>query len=224
MWTSATSGGREVIDYVNRKYGSDHVAQIVTFGTMAARNAIRDVGRVMGLPYQSVDTVAKLVPMELKMTLKRALEVSGELKKLYDIDPQVRELIDTAAKVEECPGTHPPMRQGWSSPRSRWITTCPWPPHDGLPVTQFNMTEIEELGLLKMDFLGLRTLTVIRDAETAAQKKDPGFCMSGLDYDDKATYEMLGRGETEGVFQLESTGMRQVLMGCSPRTWKMSSL
>ncbi len=208
---------QEVIDYVNRKYGSDHVAQIVTFGTMAARNAIRDVGRVMGLPYQSVDTVAKLVPMELKMTLKRALEVSGELKKLYDIDPQVRELIDTAAKVEGMPrhaSTHAAGVVITPEPVDHYL---PLATNDGLPVTQFNMTEIEELGLLKMDFLGLRTLTVIRDAETAAQKKAPGFCMSGLDYDDKATYEMLGRGETEGVFQLESTGMRQVLMGLQPQ-------
>ena len=207
---------QEVIDYVNRKYGADHVAQIVTFGTMAARNAIRDVGRVMGLPYQSVDTVAKLVPMELKMTLKRALEVSTELKKLYDDDPQVKELIDTAAKVEGMPrhaSTHAAGVVITPEPVDHYL---PLATNDGLPVTQFNMTEIEELGLLKMDFLGLRTLTVIRDAETAVQKKDPAFSMAKLDYDDKATYEMLGRGETEGVFQLESSGMRQVLMGLQP--------
>lgn len=207
---------QEVIDYVNRKYGSDHVAQIVTFGTMAARNAIRDVGRVMGLPYQSVDTVAKLVPMELKMTLKRALEVSTELKKLYDADPQVKELIDTAAKVEGMPrhaSTHAAGVVITPEPVDCYL---PLATNDGLPVTQFNMTEIEELGLLKMDFLGLRTLTVIRDAETAVQKNDPAFSMAKLDYDDKATYEMLGRGETEGVFQLESSGMRQVLMGLQP--------
>ena len=207
---------QEVIDYVNRKYGSDHVAQIVTFGTMAARNAIRDVGRVMGLPYQSVDTVAKLVPMELKMTLKRALEISTELKKLYDADPQVKELIDTAAKVEGMPrhaSTHAAGVVITPEPVDCYL---PLATNDGLPVTQFNMTEIEELGLLKMDFLGLRTLTVIRDAETAVQKNDPDFSMAKLDYDDKATYEMLGRGETEGVFQLESSGMRQVLMGLQP--------
>ena len=207
---------QEVIDYVNRKYGSDHVAQIVTFGTMAARNAIRDVGRVMGLPYQSVDTVAKLVPMELKMTLKRALEISTELKKLYDADPQVKELIDTAAKVEGMPrhaSTHAAGVVITPEPVDCYL---PLATNDGLPVTQFNMTEIEELGLLKMDFLGLRTLTVIRDAETAVQKNDPAFSMAKLDYDDKATYEMLGRGETEGVFQLESSGMRQVLMGLQP--------
>ena len=148
---------QEVIDYVNRKYGADHVAQIVTFGTMAARNAIRDVGRVMGMPYQSVDVVAKQVPMELKMTLKRALEVSPELKRMYDSDPQVTELIDTALKVEGMPrhaSTHAAGVVITPEPTDYYL---PLATNDGLPVTQFNMTEIEELGLLKMDFLGLRT-------------------------------------------------------------------
>ena len=160
---------QEVIDYVNRKYGADHVAQIVTFGTMAARNAIRDVGRVMGMPYQDVDVVAKQVPMELKMTLKRALEVSAELKRMYDTDPKVQELIDTALKVEGMPrhaSTHAAGVVITPEPTDYYL---PLATNDGLPVTQFNMTEIEELGLLKMDFLGLRTLTVIRDAETAIQ-------------------------------------------------------
>ena len=208
---------QEVIDYVNRKYGADHVAQIVTFGTMAARNAIRDVGRVMGIPYQNVDTVAKLVPMELKMTLKRALEVSGELKKLYDTDPQVTELIDTAAKVEGMPrhaSTHAAGVVITPEPTDYYL---PLATNDGLPVTQFNMTEIEELGLLKMDFLGLRTLTVIRDAEMAVQKYHPEFSIQKLDYDDPDTYKMLGQGDTEGVFQLESTGMKQVLVGLQPQ-------
>ena len=208
---------QEVIDYVNRKYGADHVAQIVTFGTMAARNAIRDVGRVMGIPYQNVDTVAKLVPMELKMTLKRALEVSGELKKLYDTDPQVTELIDTAAKVEGMPrhaSTHAAGVVITPEPTDYYL---PLATNDGLPVTQFNMTEIEELGLLKMDFLGLRTLTVIRDAEMAVQKHHPEFSIQKLDYDDPDTYKMLGQGDTEGVFQLESTGMKQVLVGLQPQ-------
>ena len=119
---------QEVIDYVNRKYGADHVAQIVTFGTMAARNAIRDVGRVMGIPYQQVDVVAKLVPMELKMTLKRALEVSTELKKLYDTDPQVTELIDTALKVEGMPRHASTHAAAWSSRRNLPTTICRWPP------------------------------------------------------------------------------------------------
>ncbi len=208
---------QEVIDYVNRKYGADHVAQIVTFGTMAARNAIRDVGRVMGIPYQNVDTVAKLVPMELKMTLKRALEVSSELKKMYDSDPQVQELIDTALKVEGMPrhaSTHAAGVVITPEPTDYYL---PLATNDGLPVTQFNMTEIEELGLLKMDFLGLRTLTVIRDAETAVQKHHPEFSLQKLDYDDPETYKMLGQGDTEGVFQLESSGMKQVLVGLQPQ-------
>ena len=208
---------QEVIDYVNRKYGADHVAQIVTFGTMAARNAIRDVGRVMGIPYQQVDVVAKLVPMELKMTLKRALEVSSELKKLYDTDPQVTELIDTALKVEGMPrhaSTHAAGVVITPEPTDYYL---PLATNDGLPVTQFNMTEIEELGLLKMDFLGLRTLTVIRDAEVAVQKQHPEFSIRDLNYDDPDTYKMLGQGDTEGVFQLESSGMKQVLVGLQPQ-------
>ena len=207
----------EVMEYVMEKYGADHVAQIVTFGTMAARNAIRDVGRVMGMPYQSVDVVAKQVPMELKMTLKRALEVSPELKRMYDSDPQVTELIDTALKVEGMPrhaSTHAAGVVITPEPTDYYL---PLATNDGLPVTQFNMTEIEELGLLKMDFLGLRTLTVIRDAEAAIQKKDPSFSIQKLDYDDAATYKMLGQGETEGVFQLESSGMKQVLVGLQPQ-------
>ena len=163
---------QEVIDYVNRKYGSDHVAQIVTFGTMAARNAIRDVGRVMGIPYQNVDRVAKLVPMELKMTLNRALEVSPELKKAYEDDPQVHELIDTALKVEGMPRHASTHAAGVVITREAANEYVPLANNDGVPVTQFNMTEIEELGLLKMDFLGLRTLTVIHDAECEAQKTD----------------------------------------------------
>ena len=193
------------------------MAQIVTFGTMAARNAIRDVGRVMGMPYQSVDVVAKQVPMELKMTLKRALEVSPELKRMYDSDPQVTELIDTALKVEGMPrhaSTHAAGVVITPEPTDYYL---PLATNDGLPVTQFNMTEIEELGLLKMDFLGLRTLTVIRDAEAAIQKKDPSFSIQKLDYDDAVTYKMLGQGETEGVFQLESSGMKQVLVGLQPQ-------
>ena len=208
---------QEVIDYVVRKYGADHVAQIVTFGTMAARNAIRDVGRVMGMSYQSVDVVAKLVPMELKMTLNRALEVSSELKRMYDSDPQVKELVDTALKVEGMPrhaSTHAAGVVITPEPADYYL---PLATNDGLPVTQFNMTEIEELGLLKMDFLGLRTLTVIRDAENAVRLREPDFSMEKLDYDDAATYAMLGEGETEGVFQLESSGMKQVLIGLQPK-------
>ena len=155
--------------------------------------------------------------MELKMTLKRELEVSAELKRMYDTDPKVQELIDTALKVEGMPrhaSTHAAGVVITPEPTDYYL---PLATNDGLPVTQFNMTEIEELGLLKMDFLGLRTLTVIRDAETAIQKKEPDFSVAALDYDDPETYKMLGQGETEGVFQLESSGMKQVLVGLQPQ-------
>ena len=166
---------QEVIDYVNRKYGRDHVAQIVTFGTMAARNAIRDVGRVLAIPYQEVDRIAKLVPMELKMTIARALEISPDLKEAYDTEPQVKELIDTAQKVEGMPRHASTHAAGVVITPEVVNDYVPLATNDGLPVTQFNMIEIEELGLLKMDFLGLRTLTVIHDTEVMAQKKDPNF-------------------------------------------------
>ena len=206
---------QEVIDYVNEKYGRDHVAQIVTFGTMAARNAVRDVGRVMGLPYQDVDKVAKLIPMELKMTLHHALEVSPDLKKLYDTDEKIHELIDTAIAVEGMPRHASTHAAGVVITRDAATEYVPLATNDGLPVTQFN--KIERLGLLKMDFLGLRTLTVIHDTEVAVQRREPDFAMAKIDYDDQPTYAMLTNGETEGVFQLESTGMRQVLMGLRPR-------
>ena len=209
---------QEVIDYVNEKYGRDHVAQIVTFGTMAARAAVRDVGRVMGMTYQDVDRVAKLIPMELKMTLKKALEVSPDLKALYDGDNQVHELIDTSLKVEGMPRHASTHAAGVVITREPATEYVPLSTNDGLPVTQFNMVEIERLGLLKMDFLGLRTLTVIHDTEMAVRHtKDSDFRVANIDYDDPATYEMLTRGETMGIFQLESTGMTQVLMSMRPK-------
>ncbi|MCI2046665.1 MAG: DNA polymerase III subunit alpha [Faecalibacterium sp.] len=208
---------QEVIDYVNRKYGSDHVAQIVTFGTMAARNALRDVGRVMAMPYQAVDVVAKQVPPDPKMTLTHALEVSPELKRMVDTDPQVKELFETALKVEGMPRHASTHAAGVVITREAADEYVPLSTNDGLPVTQFNMTEIEELGLLKMDFLGLRTLTVIHDAEREIRRQEPAFSIEALDYDDAATYGMLAQGETEGIFQLESTGMKQVLMGLQPK-------
>ena len=146
---------QEVIDYVNEKYGRDHVAQIVTFGTMAARAAVRDVGRVMGMSYQDVDRVAKLIPTDLKMTLKKALEVSPDLKTLYDADNQVHELIDTSLKVEGMPRHASTHAAGVVITRDPATEYVPLSTNDGLPVTQFNMVEIERLGLLKMDFLGL---------------------------------------------------------------------
>ena len=208
---------QEVIDYVNEKYGRDHVAQIVTFGTMAARAAVRDVGRVMGMAYQDVDKVAKLIPMELKMTLQKALEVSPDLKTMYEADPQVHALIDTSLKVEGMPRHASTHAAGVVITREPATEYVPLSTNDGLPVTQFNMVEIERLGLLKMDFLGLRTLTVIHDTETAVRRKVPDFRMANISYDDPETYAMLAKGETEGIFQLESTGMTQVLVSMRPR-------
>ena len=208
---------QEVIDYVNEKYGHDHVAQIITFGTMAARAAIRDVGRVLGVPYAQVDSISKMVPMELKMTLNRALEVSPELKAQYEADPQVKELIDTAIKIEGMPRHASTHAAGVVITREAANEYVPLASNDGVPVTQFTMTTIEELGLLKMDFLGLRTLTVIKNAEEMVRRREPDFSMDNISYDDAATYDMLGRSETEGVFQLESTGMKQVLTGLQPK-------
>ena len=209
---------QEVIDYVNRKYGADHVAQIVTFGTMAARNAIRDVGRVMGMPYQEVDVVAKQVPAELKMTIKHALEVSPELRRMYETDPKVTELLDTAMKVEGMPrhaSTHAAGVVITPEPTDYYL---PLATNDGLPVTQFNMTEIEELGLLKMDFLGLRNLTVLDDAARLVRRSHPDFHTSQIPEDDPATFQMLSEGRTSGVFQMESAGMTGVCIGLKPQS------
>lgn len=209
---------QEVIDYVNRKYGSDHVAQIITFGTMLARGAIRDIGRVLEIPYQTVDSVAKLVPMEPKMTISKALKVSPELKKLYDGDDTIKELIDLALKVEGMPRHASTHAAGVVITREAAQEYVPLSCNDGQIVTQFTMTTIEELGLLKMDFLGLRTLTVISDAEKMIRAtQNPDFSIDAIDYGDKAVFEMLSNGDTAGTFQFESSGMRQVLMGLKPR-------
>ncbi len=203
----------EVINYVNRKYGSDHVAQIITFGTMAARAAVRDVGRVLGMAYGDVDRVAKLIPTELKMTLKKALKYK-ELKAVYDSDASVQELIDMAIKVEGMP-RH-------ASTHAAGVVITPMPTVNYLPlavsseqvVTQFPMTTIEELGLLKMDFLGLRTLTVIEDCVRQIEDKD--FDIDRIPLDDPAVYARLSQGDTAGVFQLEGRGIQQVLMNLHP--------
>ena len=208
---------QEVIDYVIRKYGADHVAQIVTFGTMAARAAIRDVGRVLDMPYGTVDGIAKLVPMEPKMTLTKALSISRELKARYDADPQVKELIDMSLKLEGMPRHASTHAAGVVITREAADEYVPLATNDGNPVTQFTMTTIEELGLLKMDFLGLRTLTVIDDAEKMIRKREPGFSMDAVPYDDQRVYAMLNAGETEGVFQMESGGMTQAVMGLQSR-------
>lgn len=209
---------QEVIDYVIRKYGADHVAQIVTFGTMAARAAIRDVGRVLDMPYGTVDGIAKLVPMEPKMTLTKALSISRELKARYDADPQVKELIDMSLKLEGMPRHASTHAAGVVITREAADEYVPLATNDGNPVTQFTMTTIEELGLLKMDFLGLRTLTVINDAEKMIRKREPGFSMDAVPYDDQRVYAMLNAGETEGVFQMESGGMTQAVMGLQSKS------
>ncbi len=209
---------QEVIDYVIRKYGDDHVAQIVTFGTMAARAAIRDVGRVLDMPYGTVDGIAKLVPMEPKMTLTKALSISRELKARYDADPQVKELIDMSLKLEGMPRHASTHAAGVVITREAADEYVPLATNDGNPVTQFTMTTIEELGLLKMDFLGLRTLTVIDDAEKMIRKREPGFSMDAVPYDDQRVYAMLNAGETEGVFQMESGGMTQAVMGLQSKS------
>ena len=207
----------KVIDYVIHKYGADHVAQIITFGTMAARSAVRDVGRVLAMPYAQVDTVAKLIPAELNITITKAFERKPELKQLYDSDEQVRRLLDLSIKIEGMPRHASTHAAGVVITRDEVSDYVPLARNDEQMVTQFTMTTLEELGLLKMDFLGLRTLTVIADSEDSIQQHTPSFCMDDIDYDDAAVYAMLGSGSTTGVFQLESGGMRQLLINMKPR-------
>ena len=203
----------EVIDYVVRKYGADHVAQIATFGTMAARGAIRDVGRALNFTYAETDVVAKLVPTTLHITLKEALEVSPQLKEKYDSDERVKKLIDTAMSLEGMPRNTSTHAAGVVITADPVCTYVPLSRNDDTIVTQYTMTTIEELGLLKMDFLGLRNLTVIRDAELQIQKFNPGFSMDNIPDDDPQTFKMLAEGKTQGVFQLESAGMTGVCVG-----------
>ena len=200
----------EVIEYVMRKYGSDHVAQIATFGTMAARGAIRDVGRALNFSYAETDIVAKLVPTTLHITLKEALEVSPKLKEMYDGDERVKKLIDTAMSLEGMPRNTSTHAAGVVITADPVYTYVPLSRNDDTIVTQYTMTTIEELGLLKMDFLGLRNLTVIHDAEEQIRKLDPDFAMDKVPDDDPETFRMLTAGKTQGVFQLESAGMTGV--------------
>ena len=210
---------QEVIDYVVRKYGSDRVVQIVTFGTMAARGVIRDVGRVMDLPYAFVDSIAKMVPTELNMTLDRALTMNQELKKLYQEDAQVQELIDMSRRLEGLP-RHTSMHAAGVVISQKSVDE--YVPlslgSDGSVTTQFTMTTLEELGLLKMDFLGLRTLTVIQDAAKLAEKSSGKVIdMGAIDYNDKKVLDSIGSGKTEGVFQLESGGMKNFMKELKPQ-------
>ena len=207
----------EVIDYVIEKYGSDHVAQIVTFGTMAARAAVRDVGRVLGMPYNDVDKVAKLIPRELGITIDKAFK-SSEFKTLYENDESVRRLVDMARKVEGMPRHASTHAAGVVITRDPVETYVPLAKNDESIVTQFPMTTLEELGLLKIDFLGLRTLTVIEQAEQNIKDSVPDFSESMISFEDKEVFEMFSKGKTEGVFQFESAGMRNVLMGLRPES------
>ena len=216
---------QEVIDYVVRKYGADRVVQIVTFGTLAAKGVIRDVGRVMDLPYGYVDSIAKMIPGELNITLDRALTMNPELKKLYLEDEQVRELIDMSKRLEGLP-RHTSMHAAGVVIGQKAIDE--FVPlslgSDGSVTTQFTMTTLEELGLLKMDFLGLRTLTVIQDAEKLASKSaGKEIDVEKIDYDDKEVLASIGTGKTDGVFQLESSGMKSFMKELKLRAWRILS-
>ena len=206
----------EVIEYVMRKYGADHVAQIATFGTMAARGAIRDVGRVLNFTYAETDAVAKLVPTTPHITLKEALEVSPKLKEMYDGDPRVRKLIDTARSLEGMPRNTSTHAAGVVITADPVSTYLPLSRNDDTIVTQYTMTTIEELGLLKMDFLGLRNLTVIEDAEREIRKLVPDFDIDTVPDNDPSTFAMLAEGKTQGVFQLESAGITGVCVNMKP--------
>ena len=210
---------QEVIDYVVRKYGKDRVVQIVTFGTLAARGVIRDVGRVMDLPYAMVDSIAKMIPQELNITIDKALEVNSELKKIYEEDEQIRTLIDMSRRLEGLP-RHTSMHAAGVVISQRAVDE--YVPlsraSDGSITTQFTMTTLEELGLLKMDFLGLRTLTVIQNAVRMAEKNSgKTIDMDAIDYNDRAVLDSLGTGKTDGVFQLESAGMKNFMKELKPQ-------
>lgn len=211
----------EVIEYVINKYGSDKVAQIVTFGTMAARGAVRDVGRAINMSYNEVDFIAKKIPSELGITIKKALEKNKELKDLYDNDEHIKELIDLAIKVEGLPRHTSTHAAGVVISKLPVTEYVPLSKNKDVITTQFNMNELEELGLLKMDFLGLRTLTVIRDATDLINiNKNIMVSFEKCDYDDPKVYELFSKGETLGIFQFESSGMRAILKEMKPNNFE----
>ena len=205
---------KEVIDYVTEKYGKDKVVQIITFGTMAARGVLKDVGRVMGIPYSSLDALAKMIPVEPKMTLKKAMETNPDFRKKYEENAEAKKLIDMALKIEGLPRN--------PSVHAAGVVICSAPAEDLIPlatgkdnavVTQFGMTTVEELGLLKMDFLGLKTLTVIKNAAKMA-----GVSLADINYNDSDVYRYIGTGKTKGVFQLESGGMQGFMKELRPKS------
>ena len=210
---------QEVIDYVVRKYGKDRVVQIVTFGTMGARDAIRDVGRVLDMPYAQVDIIAKMIPTELNITIDKALTMNPELRKQYEEDPQIRYLIDMSKRLEGLPRHTSMHAAGVVISQKDVVEYVPLSrASDGSITTQFTMTTLEELGLLKMDFLGLRTLTVIQDAVRLAEKSSgSSIDLDKIDYNDPKVLDMIGSGKCEGVFQLESAGMKNFMKELKPK-------
>ncbi len=210
---------QEVIDYVVEKYGKDCVVQIVTFGTMAARAVIKDVGRVLDLPYAMVDNIAKMVPREIGITIDKAIQENPDLRNAYENDAQVHDLIDKSKRLEGLP-RHASMHAAGvlisQKAVDEYVPVAKGA--DGAVVAQFVMTTLEELGLLKMDFLGLRTLTVIQDAEKLARKKNPEFSIDNINYEDKNVYDMISTGKCEGIFQLESAGMKNFMKELKPQS------
>jgi len=209
---------QEVIDYVVKKYGKDNVAQIITFGTMAARAVIRDVGRALNYPYAEVDVIAKMIPFELGMTIDKALSLNPELKARYENEEKVKQLIDISRSLEGLPRHASTHAAGVVISKEPLVNYVPLQKNEDSIVTQFPMTTLEELGLLKMDFLGLRTLTVIRDTiEMVKKNKGVIIDFDSMEYDDPKVYELISKGETEGVFQLESPGMKQFMTELKPK-------
>ena len=210
---------QEVIDYVVEKYGKDCVVQIVTFGTMAARAVIKDVGRVLDLPYAMVDNIAKMVPREIGITIDKAIQENPDLRNAYENDAQVHDLIDKSKRLEGLP-RHASMHAAGvlisQKAVDEYVPVATGA--DGAVVAQFVMTTLEELGLLKMDFLGLRTLTVIQDAEKLARKKNPEFSIDNINYEHKNVYDMISTGKCEGIFQLESAGMKNFMKELKPQS------
>ena len=208
----------EVMDYIRRKYGDDHVAQIVTFGTMAAKAAIKDTGRALNVSYAETDAVSKSIPFALNITIDEAMQVSKQLREMYESDEKLKNLIDTARKLEGMPrhaSTHAAGVVITGKPVYEYV---PLAKNDDITVCQYPMTTLEELGLLKMDILGLRNLTILDDAVKLVQRDDPDFRIETVPEDDKAVYEMLSAGKTSGVFQLESAGMTGVCVGLQPKS------
>ena len=207
------------IEYVQQKYGHDSVTQIVTFGTMAARGVIKSVGKALDFPYAETDRLAKMVPQELNITIDMALQMNPEFKGIYDSDARVHEMIDMAKRLEGLPNHTSVHAAGvviYPGVASDYVPLGR--ANDGSPTAEYNMVQLEELGLLKMDFLGLRTLTVIQDAEKLARKKNPEFSIDNINYEDKNVYDMISTGKCEGIFQLESAGMKNFMKELKPQS------